>query len=84
MSTPIGKKIRNIREHLELGRAEFSEKTGIPKQTLIGLEKSERGVHSDVLTGIARLWPEYAAYLLTDIIVKQEHPKIQDVILGEI
>lgn len=77
MSTPIGKKIRNIREALGMGRQEFVEKTGIPKNSLIGIEVSKHEPGAKVLIAIAQAWPEYAAYLLTDEIdVVQKHPEV--------
>lgn len=66
MSIPVGEKIRNVREILGLGRAEFSQKTGIPKDTLIGAELGRREPKAGILIAIAQQWPEYAAYLLTD------------------
>lgn len=80
MSTPIGKKIRNIREALEMGRAEFAEKTGINKGTLIGIEVSDRDAMSGVLIAIAQTWPEYAAYLLTnETNIKQKNPEVESI-----
>ena len=59
-----------------MGRGEFSIKTGIPKSTLVGIETSDRDIRSSVLTAIAQIWPEYAAYLLTDKTgVKQINPE---------
>lgn len=75
MSIHIGKKIRNIRERLKLGRAEFCVKTGIPKQTLIKYEQESSKPGSDVLIAITDNWPEYATYLLTDEVVEQRNPE---------
>lgn len=78
MSTSQGKKIRVIRESLDLGREEFCKKTGIPKPSLIKYETDRAGVSGDVLSAIARVWPEYATYLLTDETnVKQRNPEIE-------
>ena len=77
MSTPIGEKIRNIREALGMGRQEFVDETGIPKGTLIGVEQGSREPKAGILIAIAQRWPEYASYLLTDeISVKQKHPEV--------
>lgn len=77
MST--GKKIRNVRETLKMGRGEFAEKTGINKRTLIGAETSDREVMSGILTAIAQVWPEYAAYLLTDEVgTRQKNPEVEN------
>lgn len=78
MSTPIGQKIRNVREALEIGRQEFVDKTGIPKGTIIGIEQGLREPKAGVLIAIAQTWPEYAAYLLTDEIgIKQKNPEVE-------
>jgi transcriptional regulator with XRE-family HTH domain len=78
VSTPIGKKIRNIRETLGMGRQEFAEKTGIIKGTLIRIEVSDSEPRSGVLIAIAQAWPEYAAYLLTDEShIKQRNPEVE-------
>lgn len=75
MSISQGKKIRLIRESLDMGRAEFSEITSIPKQTLIGYEMERIKPGGEALAAVAKIWPEFAAYLLTDnIAVKQIHP----------
>ena len=80
MSIPIGKKIRNVREALEMGRQEFVDKTGIPKNTLIQIEVSNREVMSGTLHAIAQAWPEYAAYLLTDETnTKQKNPEVESI-----
>lgn len=78
MSISQGKKIRLIRESLEMGRAEFSEITGIPKQTLIGYEMERTKPGGEALAALAKVWPEFAAYLLTDeTTVKQRNPELE-------
>lgn len=78
MSTPIGKKIRNIREAMELGRQAFAEKTGIPKDTVIGIETGRHLPGANALIAIAQAWPQYATYLLIDEIdVKQKNPEVE-------
>lgn len=80
MSTPIGTKIRKVREALGMGRQEFADKTGIPKNTLIQIEVSGREVMSGALIAIGKAWPEYAAYLLTDDVdIKQINPEVENV-----
>lgn len=66
MSTNYGKRIRLVREHLDLGRAEFCHRTGIAKQSLINYETERTKANAEVLGAIANEWPEFAAYLLTD------------------
>ncbi len=78
MSTPIGKKIRNVREAIGIGRQEFVNKTGIPKNTLIQMEVNDREVKSGALIAIAKAFPQYAAYLLTDELgIKQKNPELE-------
>lgn len=80
MSMPIGEKVRKIRESLGLGRTEFSRRTGIPKDTLIGTELGRREPRAGILLAIAKQWPHYAAFLLLDdeIVVQQEIPPYKD------
>ena len=78
VSTPIGQKIRNVREALGMGRGEFAEKTGINKATLIGVETRDREIMSSILEAVATNFPEYAAYLLTDeVSIKQKNPEVE-------
>jgi transcriptional regulator with XRE-family HTH domain len=80
VSTPIGKKIRNVREALKMGRQEFVDKTGIPKGTVIGIEQGLREPKSGVLIAIAAAFPEYAAYLLSDELgIAQKNPEVEEV-----
>lgn len=78
MSTPIGLRIRNIRDALGMGRQEFADKTGINKGTLIGIETTEREVMSGILSAITAQWPHYTEYLLNDSIgTKQKNPEVE-------
>lgn len=78
MSIGIGEKIRIIRERLGMGRHEFAQKTGIPKDTIIGAELGRREPKAGILIAIATQWPEYAAYLLTDATdIKQRNPEVE-------
>jgi transcriptional regulator with XRE-family HTH domain len=79
VSTPIGRRIRNIREAQGMGRQEFAEKTGINKGTLIGIEVSEREVMSGILSAISKAFPEYTEYLISDQIgIKQKNPEVEN------
>lgn len=78
MSTPIGTKIRNVREALQMGRQEFVDTTGIPKGTIIGIEQGLREPKAGVLIAIATAFPQYAKYLLTDDLeTKQKNPEVE-------
>ena len=80
MSTPIGEKIRNVREALGIGRQEFVDITGIAKGTLIGIEQNRQEPKAGVLIAIATAWPQYAAYLLTDETgKKQRNPEVDNI-----
>jgi len=78
VSTPIGEKIRNVRDALGMGRQEFVDKTGIPKGTLIRIEQGQNEAKASALIAIASQWPEYAEYLLTgDAGTDQRNPEIK-------
>ncbi|MEZ0233097.1 MAG: helix-turn-helix domain-containing protein [Methylophilaceae bacterium] len=77
MSTKVGEKIRQIRECLKIERTEFSQMTGIPRDTLVSVEIGRREPGAGILIAVAEQWPEYATYLLTDKIeVIQKKPEI--------
>jgi len=62
----IGEKIRILREEdLGMGRAAFSEVTGIPKQTLIKIEQGLTDPRVSTLLKITVKYPEYAAWLVS-------------------
>ncbi|MEQ1525700.1 MAG: helix-turn-helix transcriptional regulator [Gallionella sp.] len=78
MSTPIGEKIRKVREFLGMGRQEFVDKTGIAKGTLIGVEQGNREPKAGILIAVATAFPEYAKYLLSDDVeTKQKNPEVE-------
>lgn len=61
-----------------MGRQEFADRTGIAKGTLIRTEQGQNSPQVGVLQKIAELWPEFAAYLLTDQTgVKQRNPEVE-------
>lgn len=66
MSKGIGEKIRELRESLEMGRAEFSDETGIPKETLIKIEQGKVDPRMSTLLKITRKYTQYAFWLMTD------------------
>ena len=67
-----------IREGLNMGRQEFADKTGIAKGTLVRAEQGQNSPQADILIKIAGVWPEYAAFLLTDNYqVHQQTPEVQ-------
>lgn len=61
-----------------MGRQEFADRTGISKGTLIGIEQGRQEPRAGILAAIAAVWPEFAAYLLTDATdTKQRNPEIE-------
>ena len=65
MSSQIGLRIRQIREAEELGRAEFCEKTGIPKGTIIQVETGRREPKAGLLESVCDAFPQYTVWLMT-------------------
>ena len=65
-SIEIFEKIKLIRLDLGLSRPDFSKSLGISQRTIEGIENGGRLPRGDVLTAIAREWPRYAYWLLTD------------------
>ena len=81
MSTPIGKKIREIREGLKLGRQAFCDQTGIAKSTLIGIETAGKEPGFKILKAITNTWPEYTLWLMNDTVMPeagQISPEIEE------
>ncbi|ERS91941.1 helix-turn-helix domain-containing protein [Halomonas sp. PBN3] len=65
-SSSFGEKIRLIREAEEMGRQEFSDVTGIPKNTLIRLEQGKNEPSAKVLSQVCRSFERYTTWLMTD------------------
>ena len=58
-------RIRQIREKLELGRQAFADKTGIEKKTIENIELERQKVYAWHIEAIAKIWPQYAYWLVT-------------------
>lgn len=65
-SIVIGEKIRALREAEGMGRQEFSDLTGIPKNTLIRLEQGKNAPSGKVLMQITSAFHKYTLWLMTD------------------
>lgn len=65
MSNELANKIRLIRETETSGRAEFSERIGIAKKTLEGIEQTGRVPKGDLLEKVCQEWPKYTLWLMT-------------------
>jgi len=61
------KRIRELRDHLKLGRNDFAEKTGIPKKTIENIEQEKQKAYAWHLEVIAKTWKQYAYWLLTGL-----------------
>lgn len=66
MSSKIAEKIKEIRKAEGLGRAEFADRVGISKNTLIGIERQGRDPRGETIQKIAEAYPEYAFWLITN------------------
>lgn len=63
-----------------MGRQEFVDKTGIPKNSLIGIETGRHEPGAKSLMAIAKAFPQYAAYLLIeDVEIKQRNPEVDGI-----
>jgi DNA-binding XRE family transcriptional regulator len=65
MSNELAKKMRLIRETETNGRAEFSERIGLAKKTLEGIEQTGRVPKGDLLEKVCQEWPKYTLWLMT-------------------
>ncbi|WP_110631240.1 helix-turn-helix domain-containing protein [Salinicola salarius] len=70
-SSPIGEKIREIRETEELGRQAFCDLTGIPKQTLINVENGRNEPSFKVMRKITAVYPQYTMWLMNDQTIEE-------------
>lgn len=67
----INKRIRILREHLEMGRGEFSQKTEIGKTVLINIEQEKQKAYAWHCESISKAFPEYAYWLTTGLELPQ-------------
>lgn len=58
-------RIRELRDHLGLGRAAFEEATGIPRKTIANIEQRIQKAYAWHIEAICKKWPEYAYWLAT-------------------
>lgn len=70
-SRELGLKIRQIREAEELGRAEFAKMIGISKASLITVERAQYAPRASVLLAVAKAFPHYAYWMMTDMVQKR-------------
>lgn len=78
MSASIGERIILIREDIGVDAATFSQKIGMPEDVLLRVECGKLEPDTAFLTAIAKQWPQYAVYLLTDeTFVNQRNPEVE-------
>lgn len=67
-----------LRNFLRMSTSEFAARLELDEQIFIKIEQGIEEPQSDVLIAIAKIWPEYATYLLTDKVdTKQINPEIE-------
>jgi transcriptional regulator with XRE-family HTH domain len=59
------KRIRELRDSLELGRAAFEAKTGIDRKTIANIEQEKQKVYALHIEQISKVWPEFGYWLAT-------------------
>lgn len=59
----INKRIRLLRDTLEMGRQAFADKTGIKKQTIENIEREAQKVNAEHLQAIGNAFPQYRFWL---------------------
>ena len=70
-SSVVGEKIRALREAESMGRQEFSDLTGIPKNTLIRLEQGRNAPSGKVLMQLTNTFPQYTMWLMNDQVIEE-------------
>ena len=70
-STPIGEKIRSIRESEGLGRQAFCDLTEIPKQTLINVENGRNEPSYKIMRKLLNVYPQYTMWLMNDQVIEE-------------
>lgn len=61
----LARRIRQIREHVGLGRHAFAQLVGVSKGTLENSEMGKQRPPAELMLGIAKNWPQFALWLLT-------------------
>lgn len=59
----FAQRIRELRDHLGLGRQAFSDETGIKKRTIENIELGRQEVYAKHLEAIGNRWPQYRFWL---------------------
>ncbi|WP_420592116.1 helix-turn-helix transcriptional regulator [Bacterioplanoides sp.] len=66
MSNLLPEKIRLIRDSNGMSRQAFADEIGVSARTIEGIENKGKTPGGDVLLKVAKRWPMYALWLLTD------------------
>jgi len=77
----VNNRIRELRDHLKMGRDEFSKKTGIPKKTIENIEQKKQKVYAWHSNEIAKKFKDYGYWLATGMTIEsagQISPEIEE------
>ncbi|MDQ7089042.1 MAG: helix-turn-helix transcriptional regulator [Methylococcales bacterium] len=82
----INKRIRELRDHLNIGRGEFAEKTGISKNAIINLEQGKQKAYAWHCEAISKVFPKYTYWITTGKVIPevgQISPEIEEELLRQ-
>jgi len=77
----VNKRIRELREHLKVGRSEFGEKTGIKRQNLQNIELEKQKAPAWLIESISKIYKDYGYWLATGMTLEsagQISPEIEE------
>lgn len=80
MTSPLAKRMREIREFETSGRHEFSQVLDVNKKTIESIEQSGRAPKGELLEKICEVWPKYTLWLMTgktEIEAGQTSPELE-------
>ena len=63
----INQRMREIRDHLGLGRQAFADRTGLKKKTIENIEHEMQRINGEQIEAINEAFPEYAYWLTTGL-----------------
>ncbi len=77
----ISQRIFNLRKSLGMDLPDFAAKVGLDEKLLAQVESSDSRIidesKEDVLVAVAKIFPDYACYLMTGKVVQQKNPEVQ-------
>jgi DNA-binding XRE family transcriptional regulator len=63
----INQRMRKLREHLDLGRQAFADKTGLKKKTIENIESEQQRINGEQISAVVKAFPKYAYWLTTGL-----------------